>query len=174
MVPSQPPCWTARFRRWCREEAQLYRDEHLRDRAAPALLCAVHGGRQQLLDSSRSRGRWRVGGRVRAGEAGGRLTAPVCLLQRVHSQLKKEVSEARGGRRRVSEPAEHGCGFWMPLPRGLQQPAGGSLLDLEVGASLLHPRWALPTRCRIDTLPGSVPLVSGWELVVVTGSTGLS
>lgn len=42
-------------------------------------------------------------------------------------------------------------------------------LDLEVGALSPAPRWALPTRCRIDTLPGSVPLVSGWELVVVTG-----
>lgn len=42
-------------------------------------------------------------------------------------------------------------------------------LDLEVGALSPTLCWALPTRFRIDTLPGSVPSVLGWELVVFTG-----
>ena len=92
-----------------------------------------------------------------------------CLLQRIHSQFKKEVSEARGGRRHFSEPAKHGWGFGRDCQRGLWQPAGGSLPRPRGGHPLPAPCWALPTPCPIDTLPGSFPAVLGWELVVFAG-----
>lgn len=80
--------------------------------------------------------------RGRAGGRGGPSAASralSCLLQRIHSQLKKEVSEARGGRRHFSEPAEHGWGFGRDCQRGLRQPAGGSLPGPGGGRPLPRP-----------------------------------
>lgn len=81
-------------------------------------------------------------------------------------------------RKYLKHEAEEGVSLSQPSMDGvldaIAKEGCGSLLeevflDLEVGALSPTLRWALPTWFRIDTLPGSVPSVLGWELVVFTG-----
>lgn len=114
------------------------------------------------MSRGRGRGRGRAGGQAPHGTLSVSCRESIVSLKRKY--LKHEAEEGVS----LSQPSMDG------VLDAIAKEGCGSLLeevflDLEVGALSPAPRWALPTRCRIDTLPGSVPSVSGWELVVVTG-----
>lgn len=118
--------------------------------AAPALLRAVHGRRrQQLPDLQVSRAGGLEGG------AGPQPPHAPCLVS-----CRESIVSLK--RKYLKHEAEEGISLSQPSMDGvldaIAKEGCGSLLeevflDLEVGALSPAPCWALPTRCRIDTLP---------------------